>query len=307
MNSPLQSTNNENTTHEVSKNNLINSTKYNLYQCKNERIYTLVNKVSGQIDYVMWQKSQTDKVHIFNDFEAGSIKAMWNSKNRNEIFIRDLSLQKPSTQQLLSQRLKEHRRKTRQKNRESYKPLNENISDGIYIYTNTKDEEIYVGILSWRITNIHSTQIKITPAQKAAITKSIKNYSIQKENQRLKKHLNTEEFDDVIPQENVDLNSPKIDHEIIHLLSQIWDTSHWVSQQQISLSLQIYKYFSSYTHLTIDEQYHYLQDNQNIWLLFSWIVGKMKNENIKNYIFHIKRLEVVMKIIMQWNKEKTQN
>ncbi|MGB2111085.1 MAG: hypothetical protein ACPHY8_04375 [Patescibacteria group bacterium] len=69
---------------------------------------------------------------------------MWNSKNRDDIFIRDLSLQKAETQQLLSQRLKEHMTKKRQKNRELYKPLNENLSDGIYIYTNSKNQEIQV-------------------------------------------------------------------------------------------------------------------------------------------------------------------
>lgn len=306
MNTPFQNENNWNYSPEIIKNNLISNSKYDLYQCKNERIYTLVNKVSGQIDYVLWQKSKEEKVHIFNGFEAGSIKAMWNSKNRDDIFIRDLSLQKPQTQQLLSQRLKEHINKKRQKNRELYKPLNENISDGIYIYTNSKNQEIQVWILSWRITRLESTDAQISPAQKAAITKSIKNYGNQNESPRLKKQKYTEKWN-TISQYNIDLNDPKIDHEIIELFVKIWDTTHWISKQQIKYIIQAFRYYSQFSNLEPSEQLEYLQSNHNIWFLFSGIIGKIKDEKIKNFTQHVTRLHVLKNIIEKWNHQKTQN
>ena len=306
MNSSFQNTNNSNHTPQISKNNIINNFKYDLYQCKNERIYTLVNKVSGQIDYVLWQKSKEDTVHIFNGFEAGSVKAMWNSKNRDDIFIRDLSLQKRQTQQLLSQRLKEHMTKQRQKNRELYKPLNENLSDGIYIYTNSKNQEIQVWILSWRMTRLESADAQISPAQKAAITKSIKNYGTSNDSKRLKKQEYTEKWN-TISQYNIDLNDPKIDHEIIELFVKIWDTTHWISKQQIKYIIQAFTYYSQFSNLEPNEQLGYLQSNHHIWFLFSGIIAKMKDEKIKNFPLHVTRLHVLKNIMEQWNNQKTQN
>lgn len=306
MNTHLEKTNNWNHSPKIIKNNLINNFKYDLYQYKNERIYTLVNKVSGQIDYVLWQKSKEDTAHIFNGFEAGSIKAMWNSKNRDDIFIRDLSLQKPQTQQSLSQRLKEHINKKRQNNRKLYKPLNENISDGIYMYTNSQNQEIEVWVLSWRITRLESTDAKISPAQKAAITKSIKNYGTQNESPRLKKQEYTEKWN-TISQYNIDINDPKIDHEILELFLKIWDTKEWFSQEQIKCIIQIFTYYSQFSNLEPSEQLKYLQSNENIWFLFSGIIGKMKDEKINNFSWHVRRLQVLKNIIEQWNHQKTQN
>ncbi len=306
MNTPFQKENNRNYSPEIIKNNIINNVKYDLYQCKNERIYTLVNKVSGQIDYVLWQKNKEEKVHIFNGFEAGSIKALWNSKNRDNIFIRDLSLQKPQTQQLLSQRLKEHMNKKHQNNRELYKPLNENISDGMYIYTNSKNQEFEVWVLSWRITRLESADAKISPAQKAAITKSIKNYGTQNESQRLKKQEYSEKWN-TISQYNIDLNDPKIDDEIVELFIKIWDTTQWISQQQIKYIIEVFSYYSQFSNLDPWEQLKYLQSNENIWFLFSGIIGKMKDEKIKYFPLHVTRLHVLKNIIEQWNNQKTQN
>lgn len=306
MNTPFQNENNWNHSPKIIKNNLISNSKYDLYQCKNERIYTLVNKVSGQIDYVLWQKSKKDTVHIFNGFEAGSIKAMWNSKNRDDIFIRDLSLQKPQTQQLLSQRLKEHINKKRQNNRKLYKPLNENISDGIYIYTNSKNQEIEVWVLSWRITRLDSADAQISPAQKSAITKSIKNYGTPNESPRLKKQEYTEKWN-TISQYNIDVNDPKIDHEIVELFIKIWDTTQWISKQQIKYIIQAFTYYSQFSNLEPWEQLKYLQSNHNIWFLFSGIIGKMRDEKIKHFPLHVTRLHVLKNIIEQWNYQKTQN
>lgn len=288
---------------------MYNSQDYELYKHKNQRIYTLVNKVSQQVEYVIWQK-QWEETHIFNGFEAGSIKAQWHSKHRDNIFHRHLWLtnqktQKNLTKKILSHETALHKKKQRKLKLES-QPLNDEIPDGIFEYTNGKNQVFEIWILWWRIRNISHTHWDISSAQKAAITRAVKNYWKDNHSDRLKKYDHCDKWN-TISQYIIDINDTKIEENIVELFLKIWDTSDGISKQQIQYIIEIYRYYSQFSNLQQDEQLQYLQSNHHIGFLFSWIIARMKDESIENIDNHIKRLSILKNIIEQWNNQKTQN
>jgi len=304
MNSPFQ----KNNTPEL-QDNSFRAQNYKLYQLHNKEIFALVDKVSDQIAYVIWKK-QWEETHIFNGFEAGSIKAMWNSKNRKSQFIPNISLQKKETQQNLERKIKLHKQAKKLQEQKKLHleslPLNDDIPDGIFEYKNGKNQIFEIWILWWRIRNISHTRWNISPAQKAAITKAIKNYSKDNQSNRLYKKDSIPEWN-IIQHDQYDLNNPEIDKKIMDLFINIWDTSLWITKQQLSTTLQVYKYYAQLSNLSHDEQAELLQNNNNISFLFSGIIWKMKSQKITNMNYHIQRLHVIKNILIEWNNQKTQN
>lgn len=300
---------------QTSQSEKINSHKfspdsYQFYQCKNQNIYALVNTTSQQIEYVIWN-TPWDQTHIFNGFEAWRIKAMWHGNKRDEIFIPDISLQREETQKKLGEIIQKHEEKIAHKKtshaQNSNKPLNENIKNGVYEYTNSKNQIFEIGIMWGRIVRFQHSRWEITSAQKAAITKSIKNYNTKLHSSRLQPKISNDD-PNIIDIKNLhDINSDEVDNKILHLFIEIWDTNNSINNKQLRSALEIYKYFSIYSNLTIREQYNFIQDNNHISLLFSGIISKITALKIDNLMSHIQRLKILKQIFQQYNNQKTHN
>lgn len=280
---------------------------YDLYQFQNKQIIVLVKKSSQQIAHVIGKKDKEDTTKVFNWFEAGKYKAMWNSQNKDQLFIRSLLLAKEENQQKIYNILKKNNAQKLQDKKNKFWVLNENIPDGEYIYTNNKNETFKIGILWGKTMNISHENQTLSGAQKSAITRAIKNYWTEKQTSKLQKiDIQTNQFDSFIDPNIPALWSDESENEIHNRLVKISTlNSQEISDDLIYELLNIYKYYASYANTHLEEQKSFLQNNDYIWLLFTWITYNLKKHLWEDANFHFWRLHQMKKLFEAYNKKNT--
>ena len=282
---------------------------YDLYQFKGEKIIALVKKNSQQIEYIIWKNNAEEKAKVFNGFEAWKYKAMWNSQNKDQLFIRSLLLTQKENQDRIYNILKKHNSQKIKKAKNKIPVLNENISDGEFTYTNEKWEKFTVWILWWKIMNIWYKGGKISWAQKAAISRAVKNYGTEKQSSRLMKNDSIQsDFSHYIDQNLAPLWNEKSEAEIHNRFVDLaWSDENHISENQLYNMLNIYKYYAQYANTDINQQKDFLQNNRYIELLFIGICHNLKKQLWEKAEFHITRIQYIKKFFINYNTQRDQN